>query len=326
VARLSVVVPVYDVERVLPACLDSIAAQTFTDYEVVVVDDGSPDRSARIVERRARRDRRIRLVRQPNAGLGAARNAGVRVATGELLAFADSDDTLPPHAFARMVATLDRTGSDLVSGSVERVDGEARRVLPLVARNHAAERLGLTLADQPLMLADVFAWNKVYRRDFWDGAGLVFPERVAYEDQPTITRALLAARFDVLADVVYHWHVRGGSNSRRRHRLDDLVDRLATKRDTLAAVETHGDQALTRVLVEEVLPADMWEYFRAGVENTDEYWATLVEGVRHLWPGDSFAAAAVPERQREMARRVAADDRAGLAAYLAALDAGIAGS
>src|SRR5689334_866082 len=88
---LSVVVPVYDVERYLDECLASLAAQTLRDLEVVVVDDGSPDGSAAIAEAWARRDPRFRLVRQANHGLGHARNTGARHAAGTYLAFVDSD-------------------------------------------------------------------------------------------------------------------------------------------------------------------------------------------------------------------------------------------
>jgi glycosyltransferase EpsJ len=324
VPRLSVVLPVYGTEQWLPACLDSLAAQTYADYEVVVVDDGSPDDSAALVERRAQADPRIRLVRQANAGLGAARNTGVAHATGELLAFADSDDDLPPAALERMVASTDRTGSELVVGSVERVSPARRWLLPRVAANHAVERLGITLHDQPLLLADVFAWNKLYRRELWERAGLSFPVGTAYEDQPALTRALLAARgIDVLTDVVYHWRVREGSISSRRHRLDDLRDRIATKHDTAAVVATHGDPALDRVLHAEVLPADMWEYFRAAVDGPEQpeaYWRMLVDGTRDLWRQHPFERADLPLRQRLMGWLVQQDRRDDLARLVALLD------
>ena len=94
--RLSVVVPVYNVESYLAACLDSILAQTFTDLEVLLVDDGSTDGSTAIAEQYAERHTNISMIQQANAGLAAARNTGVKHISGELLAFVDSDDTIPP--------------------------------------------------------------------------------------------------------------------------------------------------------------------------------------------------------------------------------------
>jgi CDP-glycerol glycerophosphotransferase len=96
--RISVVVPVYNVEAFLAPCLDSLAAQTFADFEVVMVDDGSTDRSAAIAGEYARRDARFRLLTQANGGLSRARNVGVGAARGQFLAFLDSDDLLPRTA------------------------------------------------------------------------------------------------------------------------------------------------------------------------------------------------------------------------------------
>ncbi|HET8605354.1 MAG TPA: glycosyltransferase family 2 protein [Marmoricola sp.] len=327
---LSVVVPVYGVEDYLPACLDSIAAQTYDDYEVIVVDDGSPDASGEIARDRARKDGRIRVLRQDNAGLGAARNAGVRQARGRLLAFVDSDDELPPDAWTLMVRTLEETGSDLVVGTAERDDGRRRWRTPLMKANHVADRLRETVDGMPAILADVFAWNKVYRRDFWDRAGLAFPEGTRYEDQPALTRAFLAATsFDVLRATVYFWRVRDDRTSitQRRHELADLQDRVATKRDSAALVHAHGVPEVTRVFHEQVLPIDMWEYFRAVPGCSEDYWSLLVSGVRELWNERTvpFELTRLPVQQRLMGWLVGQDRRADLEQLLDLLDSGPGG-
>ncbi|HLU42991.1 MAG TPA: glycosyltransferase family 2 protein, partial [Microthrixaceae bacterium] len=103
--RLSVVVPVYRVEQYLAACLDSILEPTDAPFEVIVVDDGSPDRSARIARRYARRDRRVRVVSRPNGGLSAARMTGVEHARAPFLTFVDSDDVVDARG---LLAALDR--------------------------------------------------------------------------------------------------------------------------------------------------------------------------------------------------------------------------
>ena len=96
--EISLVVPFYNVEEYLADCLDSLLSQTWTDFEVVLVDDGSPDGSRAIADRYAAQDARIRIISVENGGLGAARNTGVRSARGRYLAFVDSDDLLPPGA------------------------------------------------------------------------------------------------------------------------------------------------------------------------------------------------------------------------------------
>ena len=241
---LSVVVPAYDVEDYLAACLRSILGQSHAALEVVVVDDGSTDTTGEIADRIAAEDSRVRVIHQANAGLGAARNEGVRRSTGTYLAFADSDDLVVDDAYAALVGSLERTGSDVAIGAVERLRGEDRFMTPLMRENHRRPRLAVGIEEAPLVLADVFAWNKVFRRSFWDGADLSFPEDVRYEDQPAMTRALVAAQgIDVLTEPVYLWRVRsdGTSISQQRDDLRDLSDRLLTKRwstDTVRASTT----------------------------------------------------------------------------------------
>src|SRR3954469_20095634 len=105
VPRISVVVPMYNVESFLAPCLDSLLAQTLDDLEVLMVDDGSTDGSTAIAEDYARRDDRFRLIVQENGGLSKARNTGIDAATGEFLAFLDSDDLLPENAYGLLLGT-----------------------------------------------------------------------------------------------------------------------------------------------------------------------------------------------------------------------------
>lgn len=323
---LSVVVPVHGTEAYVEECLASIAAQPVSDHEVVVVDDGSPDRAADLVRRRARRDPRVRLVQQDNAGLGAARNAGVATARGRYLAFVDSDDVLPPDAWGPMLASLESSGSDFAVGRAERDDGTRRWATPLMQRNHATALTATDVARSPLLLADVFAWNKLFRRDFWDAHDLAFPVGVRYEDQPALTAAFLAARsFDVLTETVYRWRVRGdgSSISQQRHRVADLRDRLETKRDSLRQVRDAAGPTVLEVFCADVLPVDMWEYFRAAPEAGEEFWRLLVDGVRELWHDGTlpFAATRVPPQQRLMGWFVEQDRPEGLRECLAWIDA-----
>ena len=120
VPRISVVVPFFNNEDLLGDCLESIAAQTFRDLEVIMVDDGSTDGSAAIAAARAAADPRFTLLQVPNGGPGYARNRGVERARGMYLAFVDADDALPAHAYARLLHVLENSGSDFVSGNVQR--------------------------------------------------------------------------------------------------------------------------------------------------------------------------------------------------------------
>ncbi|MFJ1705059.1 glycosyltransferase family 2 protein [Kitasatospora sp. NPDC088346] len=230
--RLSVVVPIHNVERYLDACLDSIAAQTFADFECVMVDDGSTDDSAALAAAHAARDPRFRLVRQPNAGLGAARNTGLRHLTDgtAYLAFVDSDDVVPPGAYELMVTTLDRTGSDFAAGNALRL--RASGCSPSHAHRvpFRETRLRTHVSELPSLVTDRTAWNKVYRRSFFEASGLRYPEGILYEDAPvSVPLHYLAETVDVLSEPVYHWRVReDGDLSITQRRTDPrgLVDRV----------------------------------------------------------------------------------------------------
>ena len=113
--KISVIIPVYNVEKYVGRCLDSVLGQTFTDWEAVCVNDGSPDRSRGILAEYAERDSRIKIIDKPNGGLSDARNAGMRNASGEYVVFLDSDDFIHPQTFEISYALAMKTGTDIVS-------------------------------------------------------------------------------------------------------------------------------------------------------------------------------------------------------------------
>ncbi|MEY9845484.1 glycosyltransferase family 2 protein [Streptacidiphilus sp. MAP5-3] len=230
--RLSVVVPIYNVEDYLQECLDSIAGQSLDAFECVMVDDGSTDRSAAIAQAYAEADPRFRLVRQENRGLGAARNTGWRNVSdrAEYLAFMDSDDTLPPDAYRRMVASLDRTGSDFATGNVLRLTADGYVPSRVHQEPFRRDLPATHVTRLPTLVRDRTAWNKVYRRRFFEDAGLLYPEGMLYEDAPvSIPLHFLAAGVDVLHEPVYHWRIRQeGQLSITQKRTDPqgLIDRV----------------------------------------------------------------------------------------------------
>ena len=329
---LGIVVPVYDVADYLPACLDSILAQTHAHLDVVVVDDGSPDASGDLAEEYAARDPRVRVVHIDNRGLGAARNEGLRHVRGDYVGFADSDDVVPPTAYAALVGSLEQSGADLATGSIVRWEGDALLEPPWMHRLHHPARTDLSVLDHPELLGDVFAWNKVYRRSFWDHGGLTWPEGVRYEDQPTTTRAFLTADgIDVLADVVYHWRIRhdGTSITQQRASMRDLEDRFATKRMSLAEVEAAVSGSadpraprLREVFVDRVLAGDLHRYFAEIPSCDDAWWDLLRSGIAELWGDRSLTNSGLTPVHRltgwlvEQDRR---EDAAAVMTYVAAL-------
>ncbi|WP_166022294.1 bifunctional glycosyltransferase/CDP-glycerol:glycerophosphate glycerophosphotransferase [Streptomyces chilikensis] len=194
--RFSVIVPAYQVQAYLHSCLESVLGQSYADLELIAVDDGSPDRCGAVIDEFAARDPRVRAVHLGrNTGLGPARNAGVRQATGDYLIFLDGDDVLTPHALRAIAERLERTGDpDVLVYDYARLHLDGTTV-----RNRLAAELRedgpvpFRLDDRPGLLDLLMVvWNKAYRRSFVEREGLRFPQG-CYEDTPFTYPALLAA-------------------------------------------------------------------------------------------------------------------------------------
>lgn len=282
---VSVVVPVYDGEAYLAECLDSLLRQSYRRIQVVVVDDGSTDRSADVALEYAERDDRVVLVGQPHAGLGAARNTGLRCCDGELITFADSDDTVAQHAYRRMVRTLQQSGSDFVVGAVVRSRRGGYQMRRWVRLLHEGRRLGVRIDDAPELLANVMPWSKLFRRDFLERMDLRFPEGILYEDQIPMTRAYLEARaFDVIPEVVYRWRLRADGNSitQRKAQLQNLIDRIAVQREIAGLLRREAAPGVERWWYLKTFRGDVPSYAKASVSADGTYWETFRDGVMGL--------------------------------------------
>ena len=171
---ISVIVPVYNVAPWLERCLDSIAAQTWKNLEIWLVDDGSTDGSAALCAARAEKDPRFHLLRQENAGVSAARNLALDHAAGHYLQFVDGDDFLPPDATETLARAASSTGADLVIGRFWRVAGGRSAI-----RGHIREDRVLTRQDYAEEMLKAPAnfyygvlWNKLYRRSIVEAGHL----------------------------------------------------------------------------------------------------------------------------------------------------------
>lgn len=128
--EISIIVPVYKVEPYLRKCIDSILAQTFTDFELILIDDGSPDNCGVICDEYAAKDNRVVVVHQENAGVSAARNAGLNIARGSYIGFVDSDDWIEPEMYETMLRTAKESKADVVMCGVKYTDVDGTRSIP----------------------------------------------------------------------------------------------------------------------------------------------------------------------------------------------------
>lgn len=180
---ISIIVPIYRVEDYLRRCVDSLLAQTYENLEIVLVDDGSPDKCPAICDEYARRDERVRVIHQKNAGLSGARNSGIDAAKGEYLAFVDSDDYVAPDFIEALYGLAKETGCAIAQCRFAYVHGE-----PLQSGDSRSFRIyrGECLMEQLYGPEDeatyfVVAWNKLYRRELF--GHIRYPEGRIHEDE-----------------------------------------------------------------------------------------------------------------------------------------------
>ena len=283
---LTVVVPCYNEVGSIAVVLERVLAAPAT-REVIVVDDGSTDGSAAICDEFAAGRDGWRVLHQANAGLGAARNAGLDAATGEFVGFVDGDDELLP-AYAALPARAQAAGGDVATGAVQRLEGRRRWPSGLHAQALAGVGEQATLTQQPSLLYDTTAWNKVYRRSFLADRGLRFPEGVLYEDLPVTVRALhFAGTVECVHEPVYLWRAREGERSitQRRNELGNLTDRFAAVRDVDRFLEAEGLHDLREAHDVKVLRLDLPLYTSALPEADQAYRTAYLSFFRHLAGG-----------------------------------------
>lgn len=218
--KISIIVPVYNVEKYLAECVDSITKQTYQNLEVILVNDGSTDRSGAICDQFAQIDNRIIVIHQKNQGISASRNAGLQIATGDYIGFVDSDDVIHPQMYQWLIQAMKGTDTDvtichelafcedtcnfsqMTSFHIERIE-DKRQVFMHFMDNWTG----------PVN----FVWNKLYKRKLWEG--LRFKENIKMEDmyiQPELMNRIERAVW--IKEALYGYRQRQGStmNSDKR--------------------------------------------------------------------------------------------------------------
>jgi glycosyltransferase involved in cell wall biosynthesis len=178
--QISVIIPVYNTEKYLPACLDSVCSQTFQDIEIICVNDGSTDKSGEILAKYAERDKRIIVINQENAGQSKARNVGLNIAKGSYINFVDSDDRLPNFALQTLCQIAQTTGSDVVMS-------EKRLSHPVLSSGAVHWQVHTNIMEDFVNNPDIFSAvsNKLYRAELLKDHQFI--EGIYFEDWPFLT-------------------------------------------------------------------------------------------------------------------------------------------
>lgn len=291
--KISVIIPVYNVAAYLSQCLDSVLGQDHRDLEVIVVDDGSTDSSGAICDQYAAKDSRVRVIHQANAGAAAAKNAGLRVATGEYLSFVDADDYLEPNVYGYMLRILQRTQADAAQFSFREV-----------YVNHQEEKLldmGCPKMDSKTYLVRFtkdwscpLLWNKLYRREIF--AGVFFEEGHKIDDEYFTYQGFLEQRRVVFdTKVVYNYRRRRSSvmasPAGAKQRVLDCMDSIAKRRQKVigvypelkAAFDENYLDALCYLSTNPACTPDVIDLLKSNLKGYLKQWGNTFPP-RYLWP------------------------------------------
>lgn len=208
--KISIIIPVYNVERYLPRCLDSVLAQTFADFELLLIDDGSPDRSPAICDQYAAKDPRIQVFHKPNGGVSSARNLGIDHAQGSFIAFIDADDYIEPNFLEEMLNAMNRYNADLVCCGLwayQKEDGNYNSIRGTDEDKVFTRKEALIELLGPDDSIQTSPWNKLYKANIIRKNNLRFPEDLKYcEDKVFILRFIMhCSKVFFTSKILYHY-------------------------------------------------------------------------------------------------------------------------
>ena len=268
---ISVIVPVYRVEEYLERCVKSILSQTYKNLEVILVDDGSPDQCPAICDACAEKDVRVKVIHQENKGLSGARNAGIDAASGEYLAFVDSDDYVSPHFIEELYQLLQDTGCAIGQCRFSYVKGDG-----LVEEGDSAFCIyrGESLMEQlygPEEKATCFvvAWNKLYRAEIFKETGIRYPEGRIHEDEATTYRLFHEAKKLAFLDrALYGYYTENGGSITSVFSAKRL-QWLTAHEERIAFFKKNGYEKLLPAAYRKLCDACITFYFRCTEQVKD---------------------------------------------------------
>lgn len=258
--RFSIIIPVYNVEKFIDKCLETVMGQSFQDYEVIVVNDETPDNSMAIVQKYVDAyPGKIQVIHQKNTRQGGARNHGVQYATGEYLLFVDSDDYVAQNLLETVDARLKEHPCDILVFHHVPVTREGKQ-LPCESYGDFEAGVYCPAENTKVVMLPVQPWNKAFRREFYVDTQFQFPEKILYEDGATRLLCAMASSIAVCDDILYYY-VQSTNSSIRRSISEKMLDILT----------------VTDLTVQEFQKRDLYEKFQYPLE------CALIYGILYIF-------------------------------------------
>ena len=236
--RVSVIVPIYKGEQYLPQCVDSLIAQTLTNIEIILVNDGSPDACPEICDAYATKDKRIKVIHKANGGLVSARKAGLAASSGDFIGYVDGDDWVEPEMYETLLDSALRYGADVVAaGHKEELEGIVVEVLhnPVACGVYHGDRLVKEIYPKMLYSGNFsqfgvfsYVWNKLFRREIVFDNQMRVDDRIFIgEDASCVYPSLLDSKVVYVTDAAhYHYRQRVDSSIKTRENALDEIKKL----------------------------------------------------------------------------------------------------
>ena len=221
--KISVIIPIYNVEKYLKRCIESIIKQTYSNLEIILVDDGSPDGCAKICDEYKNKDERIVVIHKKNGGLSDARNAGLKVATGEIISYIDSDDYVDLDMYEKMTKAMEEKNADIVvcGTNIDYEDGHTKVKCEKEEKSFNREEALIELNS--FKSFDMAVWNKLYKREVVDN--IEFPVGKKREDSFVMYHYFARAKKVVIINQAkYHYFQRSNSISRGKNVTHDYIE------------------------------------------------------------------------------------------------------
>ena len=265
---ITVIIPVYNVEKYIHRCMESVIGQTYKKLEIILVDDGSKDSSGDICDEYARQDDRIKVIHKNNGGLSSARNVALDIAQGEYIGFVDSDDYISCDMFEKLYYTCEEKNSDIAICCHYTERGEKLLIEdPIVDEEQQftnIQALDILIKDEGMKN---YAWDKLYRACLFDG--IRYPEGRNYEDIATTYLLFYRAnRLCRIPQYLYYYQIREGSIS--SHRQDEkwyenCYQIVESQIDRYRFMQEKGEQYLAQLCLAQMVPY-LYEYIRLGIK------------------------------------------------------------
>ena len=241
---ISVIVPVYNVEKYLKRCIDSILNQTYKNLEIILVDDGSPDDCGKICDDYAQKDSRVKVIHQENAGLSMARNAGLDIAKGEFIAFVDSDDYIHPQMYEILYKFIESNKADVVFSNYKHIvepDFNYKNIEQINQKiYHKNEIVDVCCTEKSKIMV---AWNKLYRKEIFDRVR--YPKGILCEDSHVLLDILgLCEKIVYIEEELYYYSIERDDSIMRTYNFKMLKDELEAYKKMIVFFEKNSLRSL----------------------------------------------------------------------------------